>query len=247
MASFRGEAFRKATLKWMPRVEALVASNVAGRSPFFRGKSGIWVGTTTRPPSRRVWRPKLYLCVGAASYWRVVDRLIDLSRAARGQRPAFDFKFYVGPAAFDRPDKLILYGVHPKELRALVAFGRKALPSRGFHRLHHAVSTAELGLEPESCRGIYVGLDPPVGASWRTYRIVCLAWAAAHLEKSVRLPGGRTAWFRRMNVSLDHEGPHSTSPDPRNIPFVRRTWRRILDSLEDVELRAFLLAAYRLR
>lgn len=232
---------------WLPRIDALIRSSQETPPKLERGKSGVWVGTTGRPPSRRVWRPKVYLCVGARDYWPVVDRLVSLARLVARRRMPFDLKFYVGPRAFDRPDKIVLYGISPRELRALVAFAAKVLPSRGLHALDHAVSAAELGFDVPSPRGLYVGLDPPVGASWRTYRVVCLAWAAAHPDKVARTEGGDRAWFRRMNLSLDHAGPHATFPRASDIPFVRRSWRRMLDALADVELRDFLLAAFRQR
>lgn len=184
--------------------------------------------TYGRPPRggggrKKQWMPKLYICLGASFYWPTILRLIKALKNSK-----FAWKFYTAPSGYERPDKIVVYFDTGDHLKRFVKTLRPLLPKSGFHKLRHAGSTAEMGLEPRDRRGLYVGMDPPfLGESWRMYRCVCMAWADLNEEYLAKLKGGRSRWLRRMNLSAEHEGPHTLAPDLRDAVYIRRYWRMI--------------------
>ena len=91
----------------------------------------------------------------------------------------------------------------------------------------HAASTFELGIESKKHKGLYVGIDPPLEISWRMYRSYCLAWANLNTKYLLKIKGGKSAWLKRMNLSLNHEGPNSLAPSDSDSTFIRRYWKMI--------------------
>jgi hypothetical protein len=171
----------------------------------------------------RQWTPKIYICVGASAYWPFILRLIKKYKKSKTQ-----WKFYMAPSGYDRPDKIVFYFESGSQLRQFVKKLRPLLPKTGLHALSHTASTAEMGIESEKRRGIFVGIDPPLrGQSWRLYRSLCIAWADVNTEYLSNLKGGRNRWLARMNLSPEHEGPYSLSPPKKNIGYVRKYWRII--------------------
>lgn len=175
-------------------------------------------GTSSAVP---LWKPKLYVCVGAPGYWRTVERLVE---AFAGDT---HWKFFMGPSGYDRPDKIVFYGRTVAHLRRIVRKVRPLLPKSGFHELHHTGSTVDLGLEKPGMKGMYVGLDLPFRESWRFYRSFCVAWANWNEAYLASQRGGRARWFARMNLSERHEGPLSLEPPASDVAHVKRYWKLI--------------------
>lgn len=136
------------------------------------------------------------------------------------------WKFFMGERGYERPDKIVFYPDTPDQLRRLIPRLRALLPRRGLHGLAHAGSTAAMGLEPAGAAGLFVGADPGfIPPSWRVYRSHCAAWAGLNAEYLDSLPGGKAGWYRRMNLSLVHEGPAFLAPPRARDAFVRGQWR----------------------
>ena len=225
LPEYRSRIFKKAALRWRTRIRALLSRDAAFKEGRFFAYH-LPVGKTAGPRAKQAarWTPKLYVCVDAQAYWPFIMRLIK-----RFGRSTLRWKFYMAARGCERPDKIVFYFDSGAQLRRFVKTLRPLMPKRGFHELRHAVSTTRMGLEPEGRAGLYVGIDPPLkNGSWRIYRCLCLAWAEVNEDYLEQRPGGRARWFERMNLSTEHEGPLSLSPDPRNDAQLRRCWRAVL-------------------
>lgn len=225
---YRAGVFKKATRRLKPVVETLLFRE----NDFYKRLQDVWVsyypcskrksGQSRNKQGTPHWTPKLYICPGANAYWPLILRLVKKFRRAKHQ-----WKFFMAPHGYERPDKIVFYFDSGAQLKRFVGTLRPLLPRSGFHDLRHAASTAQMGIEAEGLRGLYVGMDPPIGKSWRIYRCFCLAWADQNMRAIETLPGGKKRWFERMNLSLVHEGPYSLSTDPDNFLYIRRFWRMI--------------------
>lgn len=228
LPQFRSKAFRAETLRAKASLEAVFFDDAR----FVKGLQSPW--TSFVPKQRAVspaekataarqagWVPKLYVCVGASQYWKVVRRLVDSLKGTT------HWKFYMAPDGYDRPDKIVVYARSARHLGEVVRKVRPLLPKHGFHKLHHTASTAELGLEGARNHGLFVGIDPPFRESWRIYRSFCIAWADWNADYLAGRPGGRARWFERMNLSDKHQGPRSLEPPFSDLAHAKRYWKHI--------------------
>lgn len=221
---YKSRDFKKASRLWKPVVESLLFRE----SRFKKGLQDVWARYVPREGlgnGKFGWRPKLYVCLGASSYWPVVMRLINKFRDSR-----LPWKFFMAPSGYERPDKIVFYFDSGAQLKSFIKILRPLLPKNGFHELRHAASTARMGMEAGDRRGLYVGIDPPLGGgqSWRMYRCMCLAWADMNRRQLEKLPGGTKRWLERMNLSAEHEGPRTLAPASTDTAYVRRFWRMII-------------------
>lgn len=173
------------------------------------------------PRENPYWQPKLYLCVRAKNYWPCIARLAPALADA-----GVPWKFHTGKSHADRPDKIVLYP-DPAKLSSVVSLMRRLAAGSSFHEMTHAAPVAAYGLERAGEKGLYVGADPQFlrQASWRIYHCFLGAWAELNRDEIESLPGGRARWMRRMNLSLDHEGPRSLRPPRGDMKYVARYWK----------------------
>ncbi|MFO0665256.1 MAG: hypothetical protein U0174_14975 [Polyangiaceae bacterium] len=228
---FKTARFKRATRKAAPAIDALIGDD----PDVYRYPKGPWIAgpplfKAYRANMVRAWKPKLYVCLGAKDYW---PGILALARVTR--KHPVQWKFHRHKLGLDRPDKIVFYFRSERELRAYLPRIRRALAGRSFRTMHHAASTAAMGFEPASAKGLYVGADPHFlrPTSWREYRCMIQAFIMKFSDYLEGLPGGLERWCERMNVSLAHEGPRTLSPTRDNRAYVRRYWRMIFP----VELR----------
>ncbi|MBI4508143.1 MAG: hypothetical protein HY698_00820 [Deltaproteobacteria bacterium] len=216
---FRGAPFQQLRRRFQPVVRLAVHKEGFHVGPrWTRYEPAGWA-----PP--RGWLLKLYACLGPASYWAGILKLISAFEESK-----VTWKFYNASSGYERPDKIVFYTESPRKLRQLVRKLRGLLGRSRFHKMHHAATTHQMGLEGPTSAGLYVGCDPTFmpRLSFRMYRTICYAWAEQNRGYLARLPGGGERWFLRMNLSSKHEGPASLNPDPANIRYVKRYWRLIM-------------------
>jgi len=213
---FDTAAFRARTQAWLSAFPATIRPE--------RGDA-MWIypgGAKHSSHARLAWGWKLYLCLSAASYWPGLVRLICRLKGN------LHWKFYLGSTGYRRPDKIIFYARDLRHLGSLIQRLRPLIRGYGYHALRFAAVPSELGLERRPLGGLFVGCDPRfLKTSWRTYRGFCEMWAAKNRER-LESSGGETAWFRRMNLSTEHEGPATLHPATLDRTFIVRNWRTIL-------------------
>lgn len=224
-SEFNTARFIEATRKAAPEIDAMIGEDPAvwqyPGTPWVAGPP-LFLNYTSK--SKKLWRAKVYICLSAKDYWRGI---LALGRCMK--RNALPWKFYRTEKGNDRPDKIVVYFDSERALRAAIPRIRKALEGCSFRTMHHAASTADMGFEDRSAKGLYVGSDPTFipYTSWRGYRCLTYAWLTKSRDYLESLPGGIERWCERMNISLDHEGPRTVEPRRDHSAYVRRYWRLI--------------------
>jgi len=207
-------------------MKPIVARMIRGNAHFL--PMGDWLvhrGSGHRLRQRRRWQTKIYVCVKAPDYWPTVCRLLLSFCGSR-----FRWKFFFGSKSYCRPDKIVFYPSRINDLDALIPALRESLKGCRVHKLFHAASTAQMGLERRGADGLFVGADPQfLGESWRLYRTLCIAWLQLNTEHIETRPGGVPRWMSIMNLSCDHEGPESLQP-PR-LSTTKQNWLQIVGKL----------------
>lgn len=168
------------------------------------------------------WQPKLYICVTSKYYWQTVKRLFELTEHGK-----LNWKFCCNLDAMDRPDKIVLYFNSVKELKQTLPIIRKVMVGCRTHKLHHAATTQELGLENGNS-GLYVGLDPSFNnGSWRHYRITLLAFKKINREYFEGRPDLESRWLNQWNLSAKHQGPLALEPTPKKTKYIKKKWQTL--------------------
>jgi hypothetical protein len=208
-------AFARATRVAAPMIQAMV-----DQTPGYR-RDGPWVMRADKARQRRPWQPKLYVCVRARDYWRVVAGLVVLF-----DDDELQWKFFLGDRKYyARPDKIVVYPSSEADLVGRIRQLRPLLDGARFHSLAHVASTVDMGMERRGARGLFVGSDPTfLESSWRSYRSTCLAWYSTN-RRYLDARHGSSGWLKLMNLSSRHEGPVSVCPEGMDVRAVRRFWK----------------------
>src|SRR5437879_11304579 len=144
----RSAAFMKTSRKWPQQLSHVLARASTGKFSMLAGQP--WVFHMPERALRPLdWRPKLYVCVGARSYWPTVLRLIHCEALRRTH-----WKFFDGPTGYERPDKIVVFADSPLQLRRLIKEIRPLLPATGLHSMRHAAPAAAYGFEKDGLRGL---------------------------------------------------------------------------------------------
>lgn len=222
--AFKKKSFEKQTIAYKNKFEHLFFQN-----PTFNKKlQDYWTyylpikKHAKKRKSKPHWTLKIYLCLSPKDYWPTIHKLVK-----KLKKNPYHWKYYSAPKGYERPDKIVFYFGSGSELKKFVKKIRPWLPKSGFHHLSHTASTSEMGIEKKGQKGIHVGMDPPIGESWRMYRSHCIAWANINEEYLATVKGGKMGWYRRMNLSLTHEGPYSLNPSIKDIKHVQKYWKLI--------------------
>ncbi|NVB43124.1 hypothetical protein G6O69_35200 [Pseudenhygromyxa sp. WMMC2535] len=216
--------------------EQMLARLAAAEHPLDR--VGPWLRRSGQQPEfSGPWRPKLYLCVGPADYWRVVERVHTCTTVAAHSIALKTFvhadpKLSIRDAAADdhvfaRPDKIVVYtGLAPLEL--LVDALAACVGEAQTHTLAHTAALARHGLGAGvASEAIRVAADPRfLSVSWRTYEAFARTWLAINAAV-VDAEYGSDAWLARMNIAPDG-GPSCLDPDVATTRFIGTQWRRIV-------------------